>query len=77
MEERRACDDGRPRTKDERSHAMQRGPSRPPVRVARALRSMVLAMRASADRSGLVDDRPGDGVFRVRRVAFRDEAPRR
>jgi hypothetical protein len=38
---------------------------------------MVLAMRVSADRSGLVDDRPGDGVFRVRRDAFRDEAPRR
>jgi phenylpropionate dioxygenase-like ring-hydroxylating dioxygenase large terminal subunit len=34
---------------------------------------MALAMRASADRSGLVDDRPGDGVFRVHRDAFRDE----
>ena len=35
---------------------------------------MVFAMLAPSDFSGLVDDRPDDGVFRVHRDAFRDEA---
>jgi phenylpropionate dioxygenase-like ring-hydroxylating dioxygenase large terminal subunit len=33
---------------------------------------MSIAMRDPADLSALVDDRPGDGVFRVHRDAFRD-----